>query len=114
MTSMTNRGMARIDRTSLEIKCQDRLWIIIRRLDGSLEPGFSRFDGQEIGAREIGMFLPNWQTLSWTQIDGSDLSSGEWHAKDGDYRINIYGDPGSSMWHVEVMALWRRFVGEPA
>ena len=114
MTIMTNRGMARIDRTRLEIKCPDRLWIIIRRLDGSQEPGFSRFDGQAIGVHEIGMFVPNWQTLSWKQLEGSDLSSGEWHAEDGAFWINTYGNPGSSMWHSEVMELWRRFIGESA
>nr|MDP2191458.1 hypothetical protein [Rhodoferax sp.] len=103
-----------IDRTCLEIKCQDRLWIVIRRLDGHKEPGFVRFDGREIVASEIGMFLPNLHDLSWTELEDSDLSHGQWYAQDGGFRINIYGEPGSSMWHFEVMALWRQFIGESA
>lgn len=71
-----------------------------------------RFDGQEIGVNEIAVFLPNWRVLSWTQQEDSDLSHGQWSAEDGDYRIRIYGDPGSSKWHSEVMGLWCRFTAE--
>ncbi|MDO8767376.1 MAG: hypothetical protein Q7K57_01445 [Burkholderiaceae bacterium] len=110
---MISRGVATADGTRLEVQCaEDKLWMTIRRVDGCQDPGFARFDGREIGVIEIGMFLPNWATLSWTQIKDSDLSHGQWSAHDCDYRINIYGDPGSSLWHGQVMALYCRFMGE--
>lgn len=109
---MSRWGMARLDGSGLEIQCPQRLWMDIRRLDGRVEPGFARLDGREITARDIGLFLLDWRALAWTRMGNSDLSSGQWMAQDGDYRINIYGDPGSSLWHEEVMDLYRRFMGE--
>lgn len=105
------RGVATTDGISVEVKCPDQFWMTFRRMDDGHDHGFARFAGQEFGATEIGILLPNWRILTWTQIDGGDLSSGQWYARDGDYRINIYGNPGSSMGHGQVMGRWRRFMG---
>lgn len=89
-----------------------QLWMTIRRVDSCREPGLASFDGREIRANEIAAILPNWRVLLWTQREDSDLSHGQWFAVDGDYRIHIYGDPGSSKWHSEVMEIWHRFMVE--
>lgn len=111
---MTNKGFAKTDGELLEVNWQDRLWIRIRRVDGCKEPGLASFDNQEIMGSDISRFLPNWPALPWTELEDSDLSHGQWYAYEGNYRINIYGEPGSSMWHFEVMDLWRRFMVESA
>lgn len=109
---MKSNSECSADGKVLEISCMaDKLLIIMQRADDLKDPRFARFHGQEVGANEIAALLPRWQTLSWTQEDDSDLSHGLWHAKDGDYRISICGDPGGRAWHWEVMALWCRLMG---
>lgn len=108
---MSRRGVATSDGASVEVKCPDRLWMTIRRADGRKEPRFARLAGKDFGVIEIGILVPNWRVLSRTRMQDSDLSSGLWSAHHGDYRISIYGDPGFSVWHTEVMGLWRRFMG---
>jgi hypothetical protein len=98
------------DGCSLEIQCPNRLWMTIRRIDGAVDPKFKHLAEQAITVSEIEILLPDWRALIWSQIPDSDLSSGQWMAENGDWRINIYGEPGSSMWHAEVMDLYGRFM----
>lgn len=65
------------DEDSLVVKFLDQLWMTIRRVDRKKDRIFSRFHGAEIGPRGIEIFLPNWRTLAWEQVEESDLSRGE-------------------------------------
>lgn len=122
MTSRFNSSQPRPEQTGtgristqdahLVIQCPNRLWISLRRLDGLTVPEWVGLDAKGIAPAQLATWLPDWPSLAWQEIELSDLSSGEWHAKQGDYRINLYGDPGSSMGHEEVMRLWRRFMGD--
>lgn len=100
---MTSVGAATTDGVSLEVRWLDQLWMTIRRADGGKDAGFADFDGRKMVTDDIGDFLPNWRTLSWSKMQDSDLSHGQWAAHEGDYRINIYGEPGGAAWHGEVM-----------
>ena len=131
MTSRFNSSQPRPEQTGtgristqdahLVIQCPNRLWISLRRMDGLPEPAWVGLDATEITPSQLAVWLPLWATLVWQAIEPSDLSSGEWtaqhaqhnlHARKDNYRINLYGDPGSSMGHEEVMRLWRRFMGD--
>lgn len=113
-------GTARLSAndSELEIQCPSRLWISLRRMDGLPDSEWVGLDATEITPSQLAVWLPSWRTLIWQAIEPSDLSSGEWHAqhdqhaRQGDYRINLYGEPGSSMGHEEVMRLWQRFMGD--
>lgn len=108
---MPAAALANANAFRIELRCPEQLWICIRRLDRREDPAFARFDGQPFGLKQIEALLPNWYGLEWTQIEGAgDLSRGEWYACEGAYRINLYGDPNSSLEHRQVMNLWLGFV----
>lgn len=115
MTDKTDGWIVSTDGMRAEVMRPERLRISIRHLDDDQASGLLNLDGREVILRDIEELLPNVRALSWTEVKcGGDLSVGEWYALDGGYRINIYGAPGSEMWHSEVMALWRRFLDESA
>jgi len=108
---MNGKAVIGTDGCSLEIQCSEgRLWMTLRHIDGMVDPKLMSLAGQAITRREIEFFLPHWRNLCWTQIPDSDLSRGQWMAQEGDWRLCIYGEPGSRLWHAEVMALYERFM----
>lgn len=98
---------------SLVVHCLGEVWLSIKAIeskDQTLAPQLQRLVGRFISPIDIKELLPDWQALAWEPLPVSDLSSGEWVAFANGYRVNIYGDPGSLMWHQQVLERVLRFV----
>lgn len=105
-TSLISVGNVTTQAAALQVQWLEQLWISIRRCDGNDEPQFARLAGRPMTLDELGRLLPQWQTLSWAQIEDSDLSHGQWTALQEPFRINLYGEPGGRASHAQVMAHW--------
>lgn len=84
--------------------------VAISRLNRRPDPRFSQMAGKVLTVSEIEAFFPHLRGLTWEEIEGSDLSHGEWSAQEGDYRINFFGGTDSGAWHHETMAVWRELL----
>lgn len=101
-------------RGALIVQCPGDVWLDIQLADqaeGALPAELQRLVGKRVSPEDIRAVLPDWSSLQWEQIPPSDLSSGEWVARVGRYRVNIYGHPGSAVWHDQVMVRVQNWMG---
>ena len=67
-------------------------------------PVLDTYAGQSFCIWRMEELIPNWLGLHWTQVEnGGDLSEGEWVATRHDWRVNLFAEPGSGLYHHEVM-----------
>jgi hypothetical protein len=98
--------VGQVENGALVVHCPGQVWISIRPadpLDASLPPALLQLTGTLIEPADIKALLPDWASLRWEPIPPSDLSSGEWVIHGNGYRVNVYGEPGASRFHHEVM-----------
>ena len=112
--SMDSLLIGQTQRGALIVQCPGDVWLYLRLADreaDALPPELERLVGKRISPEDVRAVVPEWPSLQWEQIPPSDLSSGEWAACAGRYRVNIYGHPGSAVWHDQVMALVQSWMG---
>ncbi len=100
----------------ITIQWRDDLWTTIRRLDGTKLVAPTQENDQSAASDIVKRAIPNFSGLQWHKIEPSDLSHGEWTAEDGEFRVNIYGNPGGQAWHEQVLASYQdlvRSIGTP-
>lgn len=114
--SDTSLQIGQVQNSALLVHCPGQVWISVRPAesgDQALPPALLRLVGTSITPADIKALLPDWASLQWEQIPPSDLSSGEWVAFTSGFRVNVFGDPASSIWHHQVIAEMWRFLHQP-
>ncbi|HEY9096944.1 MAG TPA: hypothetical protein VIN35_14455 [Hydrogenophaga sp.] len=90
----------------LVVHCPGQVWMSIRPiqpLEAPLSPDLLRLVGRVVAPADIKALLPDWASLKWERIPPGDFSNGEWVIYGNGYRVNVYGEPGASSFHHEVM-----------
>lgn len=111
--SDTGTQIGQLENGALVVHCPGQVWISVRPAesgDQTLPPALMRLVGTIVAPADIKALLPDWATLRWEPIPPSDLSSGEWMACSIGYRVNVYGDPATSLWHNNAMEAPKSFL----
>lgn len=82
----------------------------IRRIDGSAHSPFFNFHKKEVLPTDIAAYLPNWETLQWTEIKDSVFGKSESYAKDIEFKVNVQSAEGSAKNHKEVTEAFLAFM----
>lgn len=110
----TRLAVAVVDGKLLDIRWPGKqLMLQLSRLDGRPEPSFERFRSQRMRPGDLEDLIPDWPALRWNpQPPISDLSRGEWTAESAEHRIQICGEPNSSLDHRQVMQLFTELMND--
>ena len=105
--NLDNRWLALVTQQSklLElIHKPAQIRVCLSHLDRIAMPLFDRYANQRFGLHVMEELIPNWLGLHWTQLSSrGDMSEGPWVAIRDDWRVTLYGEPGTGLDHREVM-----------
>ena len=82
----------------------------IRRIDGRTHRPFIDFNGKEVSATDVAKFLPNWNSLQWTEIKDSMSVKSESYGIDDEFKVNVQSTEDGSKTHIEVVDAFLEFM----
>lgn len=96
---------------SLACRVTDADWhFSIRRVDGKTYGSFFDFHEKEVSASDIAKFIPNIESLQWTEIKNSILGKSESYTTDQEFKINVQSTEGGSKNHKQVEEAFLKFM----
>lgn len=108
---MNAEGFATVMAGSLALSIAEADWhFSIRRIDGKIYGPFFDFHGKKVSVKDIAKFLPNWETLHWTEIPDGLLSKSESYAEDVDFKVYVQATQDSKKSHKEVVDAFIKFM----
>jgi hypothetical protein len=108
---MNAEGFATVMAGSLACNMPGADWhFSIRRVDGSGHSRFFDFHKKEVLATDIAAYLPNWETLQWTEIKDNLLGKSESYARDIEFKVNVQSTEIGTKSHKEVVEAFRAFM----
>lgn len=108
---MQFKAQTTVHNSSLEIGGDGIEWrISIRRTDGQSGNLFGKYNDQHIAQAEIEIFVPDWDTLQWTENRESTFSHSESYLKGLTYKINVAASRGSKLTHQQVQNEFKKYM----
>ena len=108
---MKAKGFVTLMAGSLQCSIADADWhFSIHRIDGKTHGPFFDFHRKEVSAADVAKFIPNYESLPWTEIKDSGLGKSESYAKDYEFKVNVQATEGSSKNHEEVVEAFLTFM----
>lgn len=108
---MKAEGFATVMAGSLACSVADADWhFSIRRVDDKTHGPFFDFHEKEVSPSDVATFIPNFESLQWTEIKDSILGKSESYAKDQEFKVNVQSTEGGSKSHKVVVEAFLAFM----
>jgi len=105
--NLQNRWNASVTQDSklLELRhAPAQIVVCLSHIDRISMPVFDSYADQSFSLWRMEELISNWLELHWDRVESQgDLSEGQWVAVRDDWRINLYAEPGTGLYHREVM-----------
>jgi hypothetical protein len=108
---MNVKGFVTVFAGCLACSIADADWhFSIRRIDGRTHWPFSDFNSKEISVSDVANYLPNWNSLQWTEIKDSMTVKSESYGVDVEFKVNVQSTEDGSKTHREVIDAFLEFM----